>query len=357
MNINTENYEEYFLLYADNELTEAQRRMVETFVAEHPEFKKELDDFLSTVQLPEEEISLGDKSFLFKTEENDFVNDENYEEVFVAYHDNELDESQKRQTEVFISKNPELKDGFNWIGKAKLEPDTSIIFPDKNLLYRRSNNVRILFYRVAVAAVIAGIVSTGLYFLVNSNRGTVSSVTVQTEKPPLQQPQNIEDTPVMPQIEESVETQPQKRSAGIASRQSSPELKIKTVEPDREPVITAQLNEMAEKKDNPDMATTATVQTALETETTAAINTGIVTASEDFSQRLLTVIDEKPEITAATINMEYLNLVLKDDEPDSYVMDIPESIFNKTKVGIFIKKVKRTIDRNNPISRLLNGGE
>jgi hypothetical protein len=43
MNINRHNYEEYFILYMDNELDSDDRRMVEAFVLQHPDLKEELD--------------------------------------------------------------------------------------------------------------------------------------------------------------------------------------------------------------------------------------------------------------------------------------------------------------------------
>ena len=46
--INMDNYEEYFLLYVDNELTGADKASVEEFVKMHPELKSELDGFLGT---------------------------------------------------------------------------------------------------------------------------------------------------------------------------------------------------------------------------------------------------------------------------------------------------------------------
>ena len=81
MNINRNNYEEYFLLYADNELSNAERKMVEVFVKENPEFREEFCMLKLTINIPEEEIKLEDKSFLFKNESSFFIDKNNYEEV------------------------------------------------------------------------------------------------------------------------------------------------------------------------------------------------------------------------------------------------------------------------------------
>ena len=42
MQINRHNYEEYFILYMDNELPAAERRMVDEFVKLHPDLQEEL---------------------------------------------------------------------------------------------------------------------------------------------------------------------------------------------------------------------------------------------------------------------------------------------------------------------------
>ncbi len=157
MNINRNNYEEYFLLYADNELTKAERKMVEVFVNENPDLKEEFCMLKLTINVPDEDLKLGDKSFLYKSE--NALNKNNYEEFFVLYHDKELSQKEKNDIENFVTQQAELKTEFELIGKAKLTPDTEVIYPDKSGLYRKEKRGKVIsisFWRYAVAAVLLG---------------------------------------------------------------------------------------------------------------------------------------------------------------------------------------------------------
>ncbi len=102
MNINRNNYEEYFLLYADNELSQKEKNEVELFVQENTDLEEEFNMIKLTINIPDEKVSMADKSFLMKNELSSFINENNYEEVFVLYHDNELSEEQKNITEKFV---------------------------------------------------------------------------------------------------------------------------------------------------------------------------------------------------------------------------------------------------------------
>ena len=174
MNINRDNYEEYFLLYADNELSKTERKVVEIFVQENPDLKEEFSMWKLSINIPDEDLKLLDKTFLLKNEPA-FINENNYEEIFVLYHDNELSLLQKTETEKFITQNTKYKTEFELIGKAKLTPDNLIVYPDKKKLYRKEKSgkvIPLILWRALAAAVFIGF---GLWITISySNKNGIS---------------------------------------------------------------------------------------------------------------------------------------------------------------------------------------
>lgn len=63
--INITNYETFFLLYADNELTADERDNVLFFVNENPELRDEFESIISTIVSPEQDVVYADKHFLY----------------------------------------------------------------------------------------------------------------------------------------------------------------------------------------------------------------------------------------------------------------------------------------------------
>jgi hypothetical protein len=117
--INLSNYEDWFLLYADGELTVAEQEAVLQFVKQHPSLQEELDLFLNMRFQPENEIKLVDHSTL------------------TAEYFNELETT------------------------YRFEADLSIQFPDKEKLYKRATAPVISLFRYAAVAA-STIVTVGL---------------------------------------------------------------------------------------------------------------------------------------------------------------------------------------------------
>lgn len=90
MKIYKHNYEEYFLLYVDNELSVQDRKAVEDFANSSPGYREELDALLQT-QLQVPEALNFDKSLLFKTD-TPAIDDLH----LVLYIDDELNEAEKK---------------------------------------------------------------------------------------------------------------------------------------------------------------------------------------------------------------------------------------------------------------------
>ena len=173
MNITRHNYEEYFILYMDNELGDDDRRMVEAFVLQHPDLKEELDQLLQYKLLPDTDILFPGKEELIKINGESPVTLTNYEEWLVLYTDNELNGGQRKAVEKFMTENPSVEKELFLFQRSKLQPE-QIIFPNKESLYRREEKVKILPARWwrAVAAVL--ILAVGLSaVIVITNRPSI----------------------------------------------------------------------------------------------------------------------------------------------------------------------------------------
>jgi hypothetical protein len=108
--INLSNYEDWFLLYADGELTVAEQEAVLQFVELHPSLKEELDEIMNLRFQPETAVKLLDHSSLTA---------EYFNELETTYH---------------------------------FEPDLTVQYPDKHTLYKRTAAPVVSLFRYAAVA-------------------------------------------------------------------------------------------------------------------------------------------------------------------------------------------------------------
>ena len=183
MNINRNNYEEFLLLYADNELSFSERQVVEDFLEANPDLKTELQ-LLMNSKLHTEHIPFINKFVLYKNES--FITTENYESYFLLYADNELTEGEKRETEKYAASSPALQQQFELIKQTKLVIDKEIVFADKAILYREEKPSRVIpfaWMRIAAAAVLIGVILLAGIKLLNKKPVGTEPVIVKKEIP------------------------------------------------------------------------------------------------------------------------------------------------------------------------------
>ena len=122
MNINRDNYEEFFVLYIDKELNPAERAAVENFVSQNPDLKTELEMLEQTILPLDKMETFGNKEVLFRKESepvNGLINELNCEAFFVLYADNELNNDQNALVEEFIYRHPQYQEHFELIQQVK----------------------------------------------------------------------------------------------------------------------------------------------------------------------------------------------------------------------------------------------
>lgn len=181
MNITRNNYEEYFILYVDNELSSEDRRQVELFTKENPDLQDELNLLMQTQLVPDSSLVFANKEQLLKTPGAISIDTTNYEEWLLSYTDNELSAEQKNSVEKFIATHPAAKTELEFFQKTKLQPDSAIVFANKEILYRKEEKVKVIVIRwrriAAAAALLLAISSTALIILNNKkeNRGEIAS--------------------------------------------------------------------------------------------------------------------------------------------------------------------------------------
>jgi hypothetical protein len=177
MNIDRHNYEEYFLLYIDNELSVDQKKQVEVFVQQNPDLEEELVMLKQSRLIPDDSIVFNKKHLLMKEENashpsnHSFINLNNYEQWLIMYVDDELSAEEKLTVERFALAHEHVQQELDLFQQTKLQTE-EIVFPDKEILYRREKTVRVIsiqWWRVAVAAVLVIAAGITLYSIFNKN--------------------------------------------------------------------------------------------------------------------------------------------------------------------------------------------
>ena len=168
MSINLNNYEIYFIDYFDGNLAADEVGELMRFLETNPELKQEFDDF-ENVSLEVEKVVFDGKASLKKTEiiSCGFVNEENYENSFIAYFEDDLEKKQKAEVEKFVALNASLEKEFEIFGKLNL-PQEEVLYEEKASLKKR---VVIVPWQYSAAIAASIVLLFGLFWFLNNENG------------------------------------------------------------------------------------------------------------------------------------------------------------------------------------------
>jgi anti-sigma factor RsiW len=175
--ITKENYEEFFLLYIDNELPVSVRHRVEQFVADNPDLKEEWEALLQCRIQPEQALAFREKGDLLR-----------YESELISYIDGELGQQEREAVEALVKLYPSKAVELQQLQMTVSHPDPGITCPDKESLYRRENTGKVVFWlRMGVAAAV--LLAVALLLLPRRNdKGSAPSIAANKKSSPVVTP-------------------------------------------------------------------------------------------------------------------------------------------------------------------------
>lgn len=129
MKITKENYEAYLLDLWEGNLSAEEERMLNDFLAAHPELNDDEALFLQddvSLTMPDDDFDKSSITF-------DTINENNATYFFIAYHEGDLSTEEQLEVETFVKANPAYQTQFDQFKRAKL-PIETISFPNKGAL-------------------------------------------------------------------------------------------------------------------------------------------------------------------------------------------------------------------------------
>ena len=196
MKITRDNYETFFLDYLEGNLEEGLIDQFLDFLDKNPDLKEELHLF-ENIQLPREKAVFKDKESLYKPA---LAENESFELKAVAYMEGDLKDKERLAFIATLDRNPHLQKDYSLFEKTRLTADTSVRYPQKEKLYRKSNALLWLHWSARVAAMLVMLMGIYTLFQTTENRDSLKvNKELASVKEPLKSPEKaINDKEMSP---------------------------------------------------------------------------------------------------------------------------------------------------------------
>ncbi|MGF2411548.1 anti-sigma factor family protein [Ferruginibacter sp.] len=349
MNINRNNYEEFFLLYVDNELSATERNAVELFVQQNADLKEELNMLQQTVMSAD--AIVFDKTSLLKEEFTAL------QENLLLYVDDELNTADKLSFEKLLKTDTAANKELALLQQTKLQPDTAIVFANKKILYRKEEGkvVGMPWRRMAAAAVVIGFGIWATVSLNTTNKATEATVATATEvkttlpkQPANNSATNTVQTPqqiVAPATTEIATTENVIKQASQKNNQpvnnNNNKIQQSTPQQTNDDVIAVQ-QEQKKPSNNLPKPDYNNFNKARSNEADIATVSQMNTANDKINSGNKTSV---AELNNDVVNGYALNANFTESNADKDNFT-EEDNAKKTKLGGFFRKVKRLVERN-----------
>jgi hypothetical protein len=183
IDINRNNYEEYFLDFLEGNLSPSEEDLLMSFLDKNSDLKEELELLNEFPEVRIEE-TFPEKSNLKKSENNIESNTDNFNELCIARIEGDLSKEASHEFDSFISENKKRKKEFELFTLTKVQADKSIIFENKHRIKKSVFGLFITKNRYSIISAAASIViALALFTLIPKNTEHIPLNIAQIEKP------------------------------------------------------------------------------------------------------------------------------------------------------------------------------
>ena len=352
--INTNNYEELFLLYADGELTAHERQAVEEFVLVNKEYEEEFALIQESI-LPIEEIEMPSKDSL--RAENAQAN---WEEKLLLLLDNEFNAEEANALKKEITTSEARENEWSLMRKTKLSSADKVVFPDKNLLYKKAPGKVVAWEKLrwlAAAMLIGFGLFAGYNYINDKQKGTSESAeAIAVQK------KDKKDVKTTPNVKEESDTKDSNSVEAVDYVAQITEKKNEISPKENNANKQEEKNSKANEERKQQVRNDALANTQIIEKKTRAVktinppsNNSNRTADLDLatldlsSQSKKSITDVDVSIKKNTANGIASFANNDNDVSNNKILYMDEEKVARSKPGIFLRKVKRFIERKTDI--------
>lgn len=369
MNIDRHNYETFFLLYVDNELSATERKAVELFVSQNPDLQMELELLLGTT-LSADNIEYSGRKDLYKNEGNFELT----QQQLILELDAELNEADSKLILSAIATDAATNKEWQILSQTKLDSKDKIVFEDKASLYRHEQRpvIALRVWRiVAAAAILIALLVTGIAIVRNSGSIHGKDEIVITPSVPVPQIKKDNKSNADKFSDPKATELPPENLAHQNKLNNSGDKDQKLIDPSTSTKEHVVNNDVVQKP-KPQHKEEALKPTQPLENINRQEGNETVTSNVTNKRSEIVIVNEAPDevanvtvkdkITAPSIPLtDYNQIAVKPDsyataavfneasENDTQILYMSEERINRSKLGGFIRKVKRVIERNTNI--------
>ena len=371
MNINRNNYETFFLLYVDNELSAAEKHAVELFVEENSDLRGELEILRSTL-LDHSDIVFDHKQGLYKT-----AGAASIEEKLLLLADGTLPQAELASVQQLIATDSAVADLWSQLKKTILEPESDIVFENKSILYRTAPTrvIGIGWWRVAAAAVLISFgIWAGIDIYSNSNMPVVKATETANKKtttePTVPANRNIKTNTLPDQqtasisengsvTQNSQQRDPVQKNNRVDINKQKQSLTVQNEQPQKDAVIKPSNNlpkpispdyELINKMErNKSIARNVQIKTSKENMAGTNTNELMINKAENANATMLNSRNSNASVATENNARTAVYNGNPEDNIASNLLYMEENNTKHSKLGGLFRKVKRVIERNTNI--------